>query len=547
LTLPALALAAGAAAQTPVPCGQLTTGFLESGGAPPRYTIAVAAGDFVTLRATGFGVKPLLDLFDPDFKALVEGEATITRRLTRAGSYFVHVRGDPSAPSGPYQFVWQRVVNPCNALALACGRMQNASIEREGEIDAYTLPATAGDSVLLRMSFDTLEFTFVPMMELYDPTGRFVDAWIDEVTVPLAVTGAYTVVVRYGLGPQRTGPYGIVWRRLSRPCESPELPCGGGRSGVITAPGETHAYSFQVAAGDRITARVARTSGSFTPYLELYDATGAKLAQEFARIDRLLDSAGLMTLLVGDSRRDRLGGYAVAWQKINSPCNPTPLACGVPAQGAVNAGAELAGFTLGVGGGDSVSIRAERRSGALSPFLELYRRDGAEMASGPGAIAAVVPSTANFTLLVRDALGAATGAFTLLMGRPNNPCPLIDLESPRISLLAPRGGESLAGGTIFPIRWASTDNFALASHQIRFSTDSGGSFSEVVVASLSPTAQSYSWTVPTDLTTNRARLRVIAADRGGNTAQDESRDFSIAAAAPASRPIPPRARRPPAP
>jgi YD repeat-containing protein len=521
----ALALACAAFPQTrDLPCGQIASALLD-GGRSDRYRFPAAAGDAVTLRVLGSGFAPVLDLLDPDGKTLVESEARITRRLTRAGNYTIVVRAGSGSPTGIYRLTWQRVNGPCNAVALTCGRFQRAAIDQEGELDAYSFTASAGDFIALHLSFDL--GLFVPILELYDPAGTLLDSWIDEVSLRLPADGLYSVLVRRVSGSVATGSYGLVWHRINNPCNNIELTCGVAHTAPLSVPGETDAYTLRVEPGDQVAAFAVTTTGQMRPFLELYDPAGPKLGQDFDRLIRAAKSGGLLTLLVGDSRRDRTGGYGVVWQRLNAPCNGALLACGQSVTGTLDSGAGLAAYTVSVSGGDTFSARAERRSGTVTPFLELWSRAGEMVTSGPGAVSYPVSSTASFTLLVRDATGAAAGTFSLVWNRSNNPCPLVDREGPAVTLLAPRAGDLLLAGFPYTIRWTSFDNSGLASHEIRLSTDGGRTYPTVIASNLAAEAQSFDWAVPAGLSSDAARLRVLARDRSGNTAQADSPTFTL--------------------
>jgi YD repeat-containing protein len=75
----------------------------------------------------------------------------------------------------------------------------------------------------------------------------------------------------------------------------------------------------------------------------------------------------------------------------------------------------------------------------------------------------------------------------------------------------------------------SRDDTVVSSHEVRLSTDGGGTYSTILAPSLSGEIFSYSWNVPATLAAARARVRVIARDAVGNQSQADSRDFTIRA------------------
>ncbi|MBX7219151.1 MAG: hypothetical protein K1Y36_04330 [Blastocatellia bacterium] len=92
---------------------------------------------------------------------------------------------------------------------------------------------------------------------------------------------------------------------------------------------------------------------------------------------------------------------------------------------------------------------------------------------------------------------------------------------PQVTVLAPNGGEKLKIGTTAALRWLSTGNREIVSHEIRLSTDGGVSFPTQLATGLAGTAQAVTVTVPR-LKTKKGRIEVIARDLAGNLGRDAS-------------------------
>ncbi len=102
-----------------------------------------------------------------------------------------------------------------------------------------------------------------------------------------------------------------------------------------------------------------------------------------------------------------------------------------------------------------------------------------------------------------------------------------DTTAPTVTVTAPNGGENWTAGSTHTITWTATDNVGVTSVDILYSTDGGGTFTSV--ASGLANSGSYSWSVPSTLTTN-AFVEVIAHDAAGNSGQDLSNAaFTISA------------------
>jgi hypothetical protein len=94
-----------------------------------------------------------------------------------------------------------------------------------------------------------------------------------------------------------------------------------------------------------------------------------------------------------------------------------------------------------------------------------------------------------------------------------------------VEVKSPNGGETFTiepGQVSVPIRWESRDKGAVLRHDLTLSTDGGATFPTAIARNLSGTAQSFNWTVPFDLTTAQAKVRVIALNAAGNLGMDES-------------------------
>ncbi|RMG52994.1 MAG: PKD domain-containing protein, partial [Acidobacteria bacterium] len=128
-------------------------------------------------------------------------------------------------------------------------------------------------------------------------------------------------------------------------------------------------------------------------------------------------------------------------------------------------------------------------------------------------------TSARIRIIARDAAGnigqSDSGPFTIR-----------DTTPPTVSIQSPRGGETLVPGTLFTIRWSSSDNLAVTSHDVVLATD-GVHFTITISSGLPGSAQSLTWSIPSNVATDSARIRIIARDAAGNTGQSESGLFII--------------------
>jgi endonuclease/exonuclease/phosphatase family metal-dependent hydrolase len=96
-----------------------------------------------------------------------------------------------------------------------------------------------------------------------------------------------------------------------------------------------------------------------------------------------------------------------------------------------------------------------------------------------------------------------------------------------VTVTAPNGGESWAGGSVRNVTWTST---GVANVRLEYSLDGGATWS-TIVASTAASAGSYAWTVPGTASTN-ARVRV--SDTASSASDVSNAAFTITAAAPAN-------------
>ncbi|MFA4906133.1 MAG: right-handed parallel beta-helix repeat-containing protein [Candidatus Margulisiibacteriota bacterium] len=117
----------------------------------------------------------------------------------------------------------------------------------------------------------------------------------------------------------------------------------------------------------------------------------------------------------------------------------------------------------------------------------------------------------------------------------------IDSTTPETTVVAPNGGERIAGGSSYNLQWTATDAVGLRANPItfRYSTDSGGTWN--LIAADQPNTSPYSWTVPT-INSTTVRVSVEATDQVGFTGTDQSAsDFIIDSTAPAVLTVSPTA------
>jgi hypothetical protein len=100
-------------------------------------------------------------------------------------------------------------------------------------------------------------------------------------------------------------------------------------------------------------------------------------------------------------------------------------------------------------------------------------------------------------------------------------------SQPSAHVISPAGGEVVAFGQTQDIAWSATDDGSVSSVDLHYSTDGGLTFPNEIATGLADSGH-FTWTVPSALASNEARVRVTAHDDASNTAQAASTaDFRI--------------------
>jgi YD repeat-containing protein len=344
---------------------------------------------------------------------------------------------------------------------------------------------------------------------------------------PVSATGTYTVIVGAS-SPLTAGGYALSWQLLNKPAATSALQCGGSTTASLAATSQFRYYLAGADAGDLMRLVFTKISANFSPQIELFDPTGARIVAG-SDISQKVKSGGAYLVVVSPSTAvSETGSFTVAFQRPNNPCSPTTLACGQSTLRQVVIPGQLDTFVFAATRGGQADVKLVSRSGGYSPYAELYDASGNRLkVASNGQLTYVILTTGAYTMLVRDPAGNL-GSYRASFQDDYNPCSATDTEPPVMTLLKPTAGEALAGSTTYRIQWQSDDNVGIASHDIALSTDGGHTFAMAIAGGLAGTTQTYNWFVPPDIAPSRtAVIRVTATDGAGNAQSASSGLISL--------------------
>jgi YD repeat-containing protein len=305
------------------PQGQTVTGVVNGAQPFTSYSIQATDGDALLVRSSSVtpGFAAQMDLYDPSGVHLDSGSTfALSRKVSATGTYTVIVGASAPLSTGGYALSWQLLNKPAATSALQCGGSTTASLSAANEFRYYLAGANAGD--LMRLVFTKISDNFFPQIELFDPTGAKLPTTSD-ISVKAASGGAYLVVVSPSTAASETGSFTVAFQRPNNPCSPTTLACGQSTLRQVAIPGQLDTFVFAATRGGQADIKLAPRSGSYSPYTELYDASGNRLATSTGSLVYVIRSDGTYTLLVRDRSGVNLGSYRASFQDDYDPCSVT--------------------------------------------------------------------------------------------------------------------------------------------------------------------------------------------------------------------------------
>ena len=302
------------------PQGQTVNGVINGAQAFLSYSIPASNGDALLVRSASItpGFAAQMDLYDPTGVRLDSSTFALSRTVSTSGTYTVVVGASAPLTTGGYALSWQLLNNPAATSALQCGGSVTASLSATRQFHYYLAGANAGD--VMRLIFTKISANFSPQMELFDPTGTRIAA-TSNITQKAKTGGAYLVVVSPSTTASETGSFTVAFQRPNNPCSPTTLACGQSTLRQVAIPGQLDTFVFAGTRGGQADIKLAPRSGSYSPYAELYDASGNQVsASSSGQLTYVILTTGTYTLLVRDFGGVNLGSYRASFQDDYNPC-----------------------------------------------------------------------------------------------------------------------------------------------------------------------------------------------------------------------------------
>jgi hypothetical protein len=337
--------------------GPLTNGTLNVGtisvGDLDAWSFTANAGDSVVVRVgqlTAAGnFNPWLRIYGPDGSLVGSGTIAgdvaeeVVLTATNSGTFTVLVSdGNYGGYSGTgtYQLNYLKlpggfVVSPGDDGGTLTNGTLNVGTISVGDLDAWSFSATNGDSVVVRIGQLSAAGNFNPWLRLYGPDGALVGSGAiaggvdQEVELTATNSGTFTVLVsdgNYG-GYEGTGSYALSLAHAPGAVFASPGDEGGVMTNGVTytgtnSIGDLDVWSFYGTVGDSNLFRIATTN--FTPFLRLYDPSGALVAEAFTAnsgnrtnyLSYIVTNSGSYTLVSSAYYLGQSGTYALKQSRV---------------------------------------------------------------------------------------------------------------------------------------------------------------------------------------------------------------------------------------
>ncbi len=389
--------------------GALTNGFQHTGTIPigdlDTWNFSANAGDSIVLRM-GAKFVPWILLYGPDGSQVGEAftassvnrDADLAYQATNSGTFTVVVGSYYRNGSGDYILTLGQSPEPfVQATGDEGGPLDNGAQHRGtleiGDLDLWSFPANAGDSVLLRLG----GVGFVPWIRVYGPDGSPAGEAHTASSVnrdarllfQATNSGMFTVVVSsFYLG--GSGDYLLNLAKspgsfvVSTDDEGGAITNGVKNTGSLQI-GDMDLWTFDANAGDGIVARIGAVG--FVPELQLFGPDGTLAGEAFtassvnrdANLMLQIPNSGTYTLVASSVYLGGNGDYILTLAQSPGDFVVSPgdeggaLTNGFQHSGMIEIG-DIDLWRLDASAGNSLVLRMGATG--FVPRIQLYGPDG---------------------------------------------------------------------------------------------------------------------------------------------------------------------------
>ncbi len=451
------------------------TGSIHLGDLDP-WTFAATSGDTIVLNIGETGPNsafvPWIRVFGPTGAIVAGGNnwgdlaAQLAITAPATGIYTVIVTTADSGNDDTGSYLLTMIQTP-GAFDVPVGDEggsltnggNHTGVLHLGDLDAWTLVATAGEAIAINIGETGANSALVPWIRVFGPTGPIVaggNNWGDlaaQVTVTAPTTGIYTVVVSTAdSGNDATGTYQITAIHLAgAPIVSPgdqggALTNGGNHAGAVHL-GDLDPWRVTATAGETIVVNIGETGANsgFVPWIRVFGPTGTIVAggnnwgDLTAQVAVTAPTTGAYTIIVStaDSGNDNTGNYTLTAVHLAGDLVVSPgdeggaLDNGANHPGALQLG-DLDPWRINAIAGETLAVNIGETgpNSAFVPWIRVFGPTGTIVAGGnnwgdlAAQVAVTVPTTGVYTILVStaDSGNDASGTYQLtalrLAGNP---------------------------------------------------------------------------------------------------------------------------------
>lgn len=428
--------------------GTLTNGAASAGaltlGDLDVWSFSANAGDRFLARMGAEGFRPYLLLYGPNGTQLDTGaggsnsdtDALVEAQAATTGTYTIVAQSYYANGNGPYTLHLAKlpgdfVVSPGDDGGVLLNGASNSGTITKGDLDLWKFDAATGDNVLLRVGAPNLR----PAMRLYGPTGILLREAVgatssdNDASIAAVATnaGTYTVVLQ-SYYVNLTSTYSLNLAKIPGPFAFAPGDDGGPLTNgfahqATNSLGDLDVWTFDATAGDTVALRVG--APDYRPQITLYGPNGAALVTASGGTSSHRDSAifmvvtntGVFTLAQWSYYNDGAGPYTLNFSRVPGAYQVAPgdeggrLTNAISRQGTIALG-DLDVWSLAACKGYLFSVVCEKLSGAMTPRLRLFGRNGALLATSQHATTATIvyrgTNSGDYTLMV-DGAGVNDG------------------------------------------------------------------------------------------------------------------------------------------